>query len=63
MEEKVIEKRKELCSVVTKMVSLEIYRLKPLVGQGEGEIIGFNCHNSTQQCESRCSYRFLLEDY
>jgi hypothetical protein len=61
--EKVIEKRKELCSVVSKMVSLEIQRLKPLVGQGEGEIVGFNCHNSTQQCESRCSYRLLLDDY
>ena len=61
--EKIIEERKEVCSVVAKMVSLEIHRLKPLVGQGEGEIVGFNCHNSTHQCESRCTYRFLLEDY
>ncbi|MDP4126930.1 MAG: hypothetical protein Q8912_08310 [Bacillota bacterium] len=63
MEERIIEERKEICSVVSKMVSLEIYRLKPLEGQGEGEIVGFNCHNSTQQCESRCTYRLLLEDY
>lgn len=61
--EQIIEERKELCSVVSKIVSIKIYRLKPVDGRGEGEIVGFHCHNSSASCESRCAYKFFMEDF
>ncbi len=29
----------------------------------EGEIVGFQCHNSSEQCINRCSYRYFVDDY
>lgn len=61
--EQVIEERKVLCSVVSKIVSIIIYRLKPLDGLGEGEIVGFQCHSISPNCESRCTYKYFMEDF
>jgi len=61
--EQIAEERKVLCSVVSKIVSIIIYRLKPIDGLGEGEIVGFHCHSVSVNCESRCTYRFFMEDY
>lgn len=61
--EQIAEERKVLCSVVSKIVSIIIYRLKPIDGLGEGEIVGFYCHSVNVNCESRCTYRFFMEDY
>jgi len=52
-----IEERRELCSVASKIVSLKIVRTK------EGVIIGFDCASSSPTCESRCTYRMLIEDF
>jgi len=61
--EQIVEERKVLCSVVSKIVSIIIYRLKPVDCNGEGEISGFHCHSSSVSCESRCTYKLLMEDY
>ncbi|MDR3542536.1 MAG: hypothetical protein P4L69_16480 [Desulfosporosinus sp.] len=61
--DQVIEERKVLCSVVSKIVSIIIYRLKPVDELGEGEIVGFHCHSSSSNCESRCTYKYFMEDF
>lgn len=57
-----MEKRRETCTVASKLVSIKIFR-KPASDGGEGEITGFECDSSSQTCEGRCLYRQLLEDY
>lgn len=59
----VVEQREEVCSVASKIVAIKIYRKMPEDFRGEGEIIGFECNNSGPSCESRCTYKRLLEDY
>jgi len=61
--ERFSEERRESCSVVSKIVRIIIYRVKRADGLGEGEIVGFQCHNSTEQCINRCSYKYLVDDY
>jgi hypothetical protein len=61
--ERIMEERRESCAVVSKIVRIIIYRLKPVDGLGEGEIVGFECHNSSVQCINRCSYKYLVDDY
>lgn len=60
----VIEERQETCSAVSKLVKIKILRRRiygaPLQG---GEIVGFECASSSSSCESKCSYKLLMDDY
>lgn len=58
----IVEERREVCSVVSKLVSLKIFRRREEHSKADGEIIGFDCADSSPNCESRCTYRMLLED-
>ena len=61
---KIVEERKELCSVASKIVSIKIIRQKETQDVlEEGEIIGFECAESSPNCESKCTYKMLLEDF
>jgi len=64
LEEMVIEERQETCSTVSKIVKIKIFRKRihgaPLYG---GEIVGFDCASSSSSCESRCTYKLLMDDY
>lgn len=59
-----IEIRHEACSTVSKIVKIEIMRKRiddaPLQA---GEIVGFACASSGSSCESKCSYKLLMDDY
>jgi len=60
----IVEDRKELCSVASKIVSVKIVRLKKTQDAlEEGEIIRFDCAESSPTCESKCTYKMLLEDF
>jgi hypothetical protein len=61
--ERISEERRESCAVVSKLVRIIIYRIKPVDGLGDGEIVGFECNNSSVQCHNRCSYRYFMDDY
>lgn len=61
--EQIAEDRQEVCSVASKIVSVKILRQRPKGASFEGEIIGFECNNGSPNCESRCTYRMLLEDF
>ena len=64
MEETVVEERHETCSTVCKMVKITIFRRRiNAVLLQEGEIIGFDCASSSSSCESKCSYKLLMDDY
>ena len=64
MEETVVEERHETCSLVCKMVKIKIFRRRIDATQlQEGEIIGFDCASSSSSCESKCSYKLLMDDY
>lgn len=54
--------KKELCSVASKMVSVTIVRRKTN-SSSEGEIISFDCADSSPTCDSKCTYKMLLEDF
>jgi len=60
----VIEERQETCSTVSKIVKIKILR-RSIVGVScqEGEIVGFDCASSSSACESKCSFKLLLDDY
>lgn len=58
-----IEERQEVCSVASKLVAIKIYRLPSADSQYEGEIINFECNQSSINCETRCTYKLLLNDY
>jgi len=64
MEEIVVEVRHETCSTVSKIVKIKIMRKiiddAPLQA---GDILGFSCASSGSFCESKCSYKFLMDDY
>ena len=59
-----VEERQETCSTVSKIVRIKIFRRRiesaPLQA---GEIIGFDCASSSSSCESKCSFKLLMEDY
>jgi len=59
-----VEEREESCSIVSKIVKLKIYRrvIEGTVLQ-EGEIVGYDCGSSSSNCETRCHYRLLIDDY
>lgn len=59
----IVEERSEVCSVASKLVNIKIYRIKEKDCQGDGEIVGFSCNSSSTSCETRCTYRLLLEDF
>ena len=61
--EQISEERRESCSVVSKVVRIIIYRVKPVDGLGEGEIVGFQCNNSSVQCINRCYYKYFVDDF
>ncbi|HZK83106.1 MAG TPA: hypothetical protein VFC58_00210 [Desulfosporosinus sp.] len=58
------EVRHETCSTVSKIVKLKIMRKRiddaPLQAE---EIVGFTCASSGSSCESKCSYKLLMDDY
>jgi hypothetical protein len=58
----IVEEKKELCSIASKIVSVRIVRqiVKPTE---EGRITGFSCADSSSTCESRCTYKMILEDF
>lgn len=60
----VVEERQESCPVVSKIVKVKIFR-KRIDGspQQDGEIVGFECGSKGSSCESKCSYRLLLDDF
>lgn len=58
-----IEERKEVCSVATKLVSIKIYRLPSSEDNSLGEIADFECSYSSSNCETRCTYKMLLNDF
>lgn len=58
-----VEQREEVCSVASKIVSIKIVRNIVEDQRAEGEIVGFDCNNSSPNCQSKCTYRLLLEDY
>ena len=64
LEEMIIEERQETCSTVSKIVKIKIVRrrIHGVSLQG-GEIVGFDCASSSTSCESRCSYKLLMDDY
>ena len=64
MEEMVTEERQETCSTVSKIVKIKIMRrrIHGITLQG-GEIVGFDCASSSASCESKCSYKLLMDDY
>ncbi|SHI12349.1 hypothetical protein [Desulfosporosinus lacus] len=59
-----VEEREESCSIVSKIVKLKIYRrvIESTVLQ-EGEIVSYDCGSSSSNCETRCHYRLLMDDY
>ncbi|AFM41474.1 hypothetical protein Desaci_2531 [Desulfosporosinus acidiphilus SJ4] len=61
--EKIVEERQEICSTVSKIVSLKIFRQKPKEITEIGEIVGFQCESSSSNCESRCTYKMMMEDF
>lgn len=64
MEDTIVEERQETCSAVSKIVKIKILRRRIDGAQlQEGAIIGFDCASSSCSCESKCSYRLLMDDY
>jgi hypothetical protein len=61
--EQIVEKRREICSTVSKIVSIKIFRQRPKESKTIGEIVGFQCENSSPNCESRCTYKMMIEDF
>jgi len=59
-----VEERQEICSIVSKIIKIKIFR-RVIEGASlqEGEIVGFDCASSSSNCESRCHYRLLIDDY
>jgi len=57
-----LEEREEMCSSASKLVKLKIYRY-PSTDPQAGEIADFQCNHSSDSCESRCTYRILMNDY
>ena len=58
-----IEERQELCSVASKLVSVKIYRLPPSKDNPLGVIANFECNHSSSNCETRCTYKMLMNDF
>lgn len=58
-----LEERQEVCSVASKLVILKIYRYPASNPNAAGEIVNFKCNQSSMTCESRCTYRLLMNDY
>ncbi|WP_042338429.1 hypothetical protein [Desulfosporosinus youngiae] len=59
-----VEERQETCSIVSKIVRLKIYRRAAEDGSSQaGEIVDYECNSSTSNCESRCHYRLLIDDF
>lgn len=58
-----IEERQEVCSVASKLVTLKFTRAVSADQQGEGEIVDFHCNQTSTTCETRCTYRMLLNDF
>lgn len=61
--EYILEKREEVCSVASKLVVLKIYRFPSSNPNAAGEIADFQCNHSSTSCETRCTYRMLINDY
>ena len=61
--EYLLEEREEVCSVASKLVKLTIYRYPSVDPQDQGEIGDFHFNNSSESCESRCTYKMLMNDY
>jgi len=64
LDEVVVEERQETCSTVSKIVKLKIFRrrIDSSIRQ-EGEIVGFDCASSSSSCESKCTFKLLMDDF
>lgn len=63
-QEQIVEERQEMCSVVSKIVRIKIFRRKVDDAlQQDGEIIGFECASKVSNCEKKCSYMLILDDF
>ncbi|MHB8074392.1 hypothetical protein E4K67_21775 [Desulfosporosinus fructosivorans] len=58
----VVEERQETCSTVSKIVKIKIFRRR-VDSAREGEIVGFDCAASTSSCETKCTFKLLMEDF
>lgn len=58
-----VEERHETCSSVSKLVKMKISRRRIVGAPQAGEIVGFECASSSSSCESKCSYKLLMDDY
>ena len=63
MQEIVVEERQESCSTVCKIVKVKIFRRRIVGALQAGEIVGFDCASLSPSCESKCSYKLLMDDY
>jgi hypothetical protein len=61
--EEIVEERQEICSTVSKIVSIKIFRQRPKESKEIGEIVGFLCQSNSSNCESRCTYKMMIEDF
>lgn len=62
--EQFIEDREETCSAASKLVKIKLTRLRRKGDSPQtGEIVDFQCNSQSSNCESRCTYRMLMEDY
>ncbi len=61
--EQIVEERHEICSTVSKIVSIKIFRRRPKGSNEIGEVVGFQCESSSSNCESRCTYKMMMEDF
>lgn len=62
LDEMVVEERQETCSTVSKIVKIKIFRRRVDSAQ-EGEIVGFDCASSSSSCESKCTFKLLIDDF
>jgi len=63
--ETVVEERQETCSTVSKIVKIKIFRrgIDDSATLQAGEIVGFDCASSSSSCESKCSFKLLMDDF
>ena len=57
----VAEKREEICSVASKLVTVTIFR-RYSQECPVGEIVDFHCAAGSPTCQPRCTYKMMLDD-
>ncbi len=59
----ITEEKTEQCTIASKRVKVSITRRKEADSSGDGIVTDFHCDNSSDSCESRCTYKMLLNDF